>query len=173
MANDETARNATAPSRRPCASCPYRRHVPSGVWAAEEYDKLPAYDRPTQMQPAAVFLCHQGDGRICAGWAGTHDMAQSLAIRVAILTGDLTPETAEAVLAYAETRDRSVELFGTGQEAADHGKAEMIHPPREPVASSTASSPCATSKTCATVPGSRLTADARPSCGAHVLQKVP
>lgn len=128
MANDETARNATAPSRRPCASCPYRRQVPSGVWAAEEYDKLPAYDRPTQMQPAAVFLCHQGDGRICAGWAGTHDMAQSLAIRVAIVTGDLTPETAEAVLAYAETRDRAVELFGTGQEAADHGKAEMIHP---------------------------------------------
>lgn len=31
-----------------------------GVWAAEEYDRLLTYDRPTQLQPTAVFLCHQG-----------------------------------------------------------------------------------------------------------------
>jgi hypothetical protein len=28
------------PRRRPCSSCPYRRDVPSGLWSAEEYDKL-------------------------------------------------------------------------------------------------------------------------------------
>jgi hypothetical protein len=29
---------------RPCASCPYRKDVPSGIWAAHEYTKLLAYD---------------------------------------------------------------------------------------------------------------------------------
>lgn len=27
------------PRPRPCRSCPYRRDCPSGVWAAETYDR--------------------------------------------------------------------------------------------------------------------------------------
>jgi hypothetical protein len=48
--------------------------VPSGAWVAEEYAKLPAYDRPTGEQPAGLFLCHQQDGRACAGWVA-HGLA--------------------------------------------------------------------------------------------------
>lgn len=61
------------PSRCPCASCPYRRDVPSGVWAPEEYEKLRRYDAPTMEQPPQVFLCHQKNrdtaNRVGAGWA--------------------------------------------------------------------------------------------------------
>lgn len=46
------------PAPQPCASCPYRRDVPSGIWAAEEYAKLPAYDADTPFQPPHLFLCH-------------------------------------------------------------------------------------------------------------------
>lgn len=28
------------PRKTPCASCPYRKDVPSGVWEASEYEKL-------------------------------------------------------------------------------------------------------------------------------------
>lgn len=38
----------------PCHSCPYRRDVPSGVWATEEYDKLLPYDADTASQPSAT-----------------------------------------------------------------------------------------------------------------------
>jgi hypothetical protein len=38
---------SAAPTKYPCPSCPYRKDVPSGVWAPEEYDKLPAYDNDT------------------------------------------------------------------------------------------------------------------------------
>lgn len=106
-----------APAKNPCGSCPYRCDVPSGVWHPEEYAKLPAYDAETQQQPAGVFFCHQADGRVCAGWAGTHDMDHNLAVRLAPLNGTLSPEDVEAVVEYTT----SVPLFGSGAEAAAHG----------------------------------------------------
>lgn len=55
----------------PCSTCPYRKDVPSGVWAREEYDKLPQWDDP--MNFAGTFLCHQADRKaICRGWAEVH-----------------------------------------------------------------------------------------------------
>lgn len=60
------------PAPRPCESCPYRKDVPSGVWAEEEYRKLPDYDQETMKQPMGVFLCHQQNQRVCGGWAGVH-----------------------------------------------------------------------------------------------------
>lgn len=109
------------PASRPCGSCPYRRDVPSGIWHEDEYRKLPAYDRPTQEQPAAGFLCHQQDGRYCAGWAGCHDMTHSLAVR---FIGLADPATAEALLDYAT----DVPLFASGTEAAEHGRASIAAP---------------------------------------------
>ena len=48
------------PAKSPCGSCPYRQDVPSGVWAASEYEKLPAYDAPeTFMQPPGLFIREQ------------------------------------------------------------------------------------------------------------------
>lgn len=121
------------PAPVPCGSCPYRTDVPSGVWHSSEYAKLIRYDEPTAMQPLGVFLCHQVDGRICAGWAGCHDMDQSLGVRIATLEGRLTPEQVDTLCAYTTP----VPLFASGREAAAHGLADVENP--SPVARRTVS----------------------------------
>lgn len=112
------------PAPNPCGSCPYRQDVPSGVWDREEYDKLPEYDQETATQPVGVFLCHQQNGSICAGWCGVHDMNEALSIRLAVSMGKITPEDADTILDYTTP----VPLFGTGQEAAEHGLAALDRP---------------------------------------------
>lgn len=117
--------SARGPAPRPCPSCPYRLDVPSGVWSAEEYRKLEAYDRPTWDQPGALFLCHQTDAgdprrRVCAGWVGCHG-DELLALRLAAAAGRIDPEE---VLGYRT----SVALFDSGTSAAAHGQAEIEWP---------------------------------------------
>lgn len=117
------------PATRPCSSCPYRRDVPSGVWAAEEYDKLPRFDAETMFQPTGVFLCHQSDGdgtndRLCAGWVGCHGAEELLALRFAVISGRLSGDDYEAVVDYVSP----VPLFASGAEAAEHGRAEIETP---------------------------------------------
>ena len=112
------------PAPRPCGSCPYRRDIPSGVWEAEEYEKLPGYDLPTAEQPPSVFLCHQQDGRLCAGWVGCHDMDENLGLRFAAITGKLTEEEIDQVLDY----QTDVALFESGAAAHAHGIAEVEEP---------------------------------------------
>jgi hypothetical protein len=112
------------PAPRPCESCPYRRDVPSGLWHAEEYAKLPLYDRPTGEQPMGVFQCHQNDGgaeqaRVCAGWAGCHG-TELLALRIAVIEGRLPV----SVMTYSTT----VPLFPSGQAAAEHGMRDLECP---------------------------------------------
>lgn len=108
----------------PCGTCPYRKDVPSGIWSAEEYRKLPEYDKETGQQPFGVFLCHQQDGRVCAGWAAVHNMDHCLALRIAVPFGHMTTEVADAVREY-ETR---VPLFETGTAAAAHGLRGIKRP---------------------------------------------
>ena len=117
----------TGPLRplRPCGSCPYRRDVPSGVWDASEYRKLPGFDGPTMMQTPRVFMCHQANGHLCGGWAGCHDMSQNLGLRFMAL--HMTDEELDATLDF--TTD--VPLFASGREAADHGLAEVESPSEE------------------------------------------
>ncbi|MEZ0092514.1 DUF6283 family protein [Streptacidiphilus sp. EB129] len=119
------------PAPRPCESCPYRRDVPSGVWAHREYEKLRRYDAPTPEQPSALFQCHQADAdsevrRICAGWAGCHDSTQLLALRIGVLNGSIDEATYHTTVTYQSP----VPLFASGCEAADHGQA-AIDQPRE------------------------------------------
>src|SRR5262245_45609201 len=111
--NDMTEKLKAPPV--PCGSCPYRRDVPSGIWASHEYDKLTAYDRPTMEQPGGIFLCHQRDGCICGGWLATHAKTGPfalLALRLSQMKGDLH----SSVFTY--TTD--VPLFATGAEAREH-----------------------------------------------------
>ena len=112
-----------SPRKSPCPSCPYRIDVPSGLWHADEYDKLPRFDGDTIEQAKAgaygVFLCHQANGFLCAGWAGCHDMHQSLALRMATNDVDL-----DATVSYVSP----VPLFGSGAEAAAHGKRDIAAP---------------------------------------------
>lgn len=111
------------PAPRPCESCPYRRDVPSGVWEAAEYDKLPAYDSDTALQPTGLFLCHQQNGRVCAGWVGCHG-DDLLGLRLAAATGAMSRADLAAALDYRSP----VALFATGAKAAEHGKAEIRTP---------------------------------------------
>jgi hypothetical protein len=111
--------------KSPCASCPYRRSVPSGVWAEEEYDRLPKFDGEIIDQVMAgavnVFMCHQGEGDVCSGWlAHRGDPLDLLAVRVALVDDRLDP----TVLDYTT----EVPLFASGAEAAAHGKAEIQAP---------------------------------------------
>lgn len=115
---------SAAPAPRPCGSCPYRRDVPAGVWAPEEYEKLPPYDGETWEQPMAAFFCHQQDGRLCAGWVAVHDMQESMGLRMAAATGAIAPEDVEAALDY----ETDAPLFASGTEAALHGLAGVEHP---------------------------------------------
>jgi hypothetical protein len=110
------------PAKRPCGFCPYRRDAPSGIWSREEYEKLPEYDKPTAYQPPQVFMCHQNAGTLCAGWVGVHDTVECLGLRFVVSFGMI--EDVDAVYDY--TTD--VPLFGSGEEAARHGLAELEHP---------------------------------------------
>jgi hypothetical protein len=115
--------------KSPCASCPYRKNVPSGVWEAVEYGKLPGYDGETyEQENAKVFSCHQDDGTVCAGWLGHRDPADLLAVRIGISSGRLPREAVEY------TTD--VPLFETGDQAAEHGMREIEHPSEEAIAMS-------------------------------------
>lgn len=113
-----------APAKSPCGSCPYRQDVPSGVWAEEEYEKLPLYDADTADQPIAAFFCHQQDGRLCAGWVGCHDMVNNLSMRLAPALGLVTPEAVTTALDY----ESPVPLWTSGQEAYEHGTRDLDEP---------------------------------------------
>lgn len=108
------------PRKRPCASCPYRLGVPSGIWHPEEYAKLAEYDKPTAEQPAAAFSCHQGDSDLCSGWVAHNDPAELLGIRIGVMRGDIDPAT------FDYTTD--VPLFESGTAAAAHGMREVAEP---------------------------------------------
>lgn len=114
------------PRRTPCASCPYRRDVASGIWHPDEYAKLPRYDGEIPEQEAiAVFSCHQGTGDVCSGWLGHRDPTELLAVRIGIAGGGLDPSCADYQTA--------VPLFDSGAEAAAHGTREIDAPSPEAV----------------------------------------
>ncbi|MEU5306978.1 DUF6283 family protein [Streptomyces noursei] len=120
------------PAQRPCESCPYRRDVPAGIWAREEYAKLRRYDAETPDQPTGLFQCHQADAdsalrRVCAGWAGCHAGEELLALRLAVLGGRIDATTYRAVVEYVSP----VPLFASGSDAAAHGEADIDAPAEE------------------------------------------
>lgn len=108
-------------AKAPCKTCPYRRDVPSGVWAREEYEKLPTYDGEVfeQLEKGGLgrFDCHQRDGHMCAGWIATHGARNLLALRLA---RNIAPE----VFSYKSP----VPVFATGAEAAAHGMRDIKKP---------------------------------------------
>jgi Family of unknown function (DUF6283) len=113
------------PRPNPCPTCPYRRDVPSGIWAASEYDKLTTYDGEIYEQAiaggTAAFGCHQADGHLCSGWvAHRGDPAELLAIRLGLFNHSVDPATLDYTTA--------VPLFASGAEAAEHGKRDLTTP---------------------------------------------
>lgn len=112
-------------AKGPCESCPYRKDAPSGLWSAQEYDKLPLYDRETFYQPFAPFACHAAPDNYCYGWVAVHmnrgHPYELLALRLAACAAG------EKTLRIPLPQ---VELFGSGTEAAAHGKKKIANPPR-------------------------------------------
>ena len=106
----------------PCASCPYRVGVPSGVWAREEYEMLRTYDGTILEQACngatEVLGCHQADGQLCSGWVGYRDLHDLLAARLH------AAELDDSVPGYQSP----VPLFRSGAEAADHGEQDIENP---------------------------------------------
>jgi len=102
----------------PCEACPYRCDVASGVWATHEYEKLREYDAITPLQPFAAFACHASPNALCHGWAVVHNNRgreyELMALRLEGFEGPM-PEMV-------------VPLFASGNEAADHGEADMEDP---------------------------------------------
>jgi hypothetical protein len=104
---------------KPCPQCPYRKDVPSGVWAETEYAKLPPYDEPTFAQPMEGFACHSSPAQFCNGWAICHT---SRGNEFDLLALRLRP---------AAIPEPSVEMFGSGAEAAEHGMRDVASPSPE------------------------------------------
>lgn len=118
------------PAPRPCDTCPYRRDVPAGIWHPDEYAKLARYDLPAGWQPTGVFLCHQDNGKLCGGWVGCHDMANTMSLRVAAQLGMLNLDELEETLNYLTP----VALFTSGTEACVHGLSGVDDPSEEAIA---------------------------------------
>lgn len=106
----------------PCKSCPYRRDVPSGVWAASEYEKLPKYDGEMVEQlmngATGLFLCHQRNNALCGGWLACHGSQNLLAM--AIGSHLVEPETFDY--------QTDVPVFSSGAEACAHGLRNIEEP---------------------------------------------
>ena len=106
----------------PCSACPYRTDVPSGVWSATEYEKLRAYDRVTFEQPFEAFACHATPEHICSGWAVVHSTRggeyELLGLRILGIGAHEVPPT-------------KIELFASGNEAADWGEQDIEDPSEE------------------------------------------
>lgn len=107
----------------PCGTCPYRKDVPSGVWAEAEYSKLPQYDGDMTEQAmqggTALFMCHQKDGCLCGGWLKTHGVHNLIALRLR--------QVDPSVFDY----DPPTEVFASGAEAYLHGIAHIDDPQPE------------------------------------------
>lgn len=75
-----------------------------------------------------MFLCHQQNERLCAGWVGCHDMDNMLSVRLApfFVPGlDL-----DVLFAYQSP----VPLWASGSEAAEHGIRDIDNPSPEALA---------------------------------------
>lgn len=104
----------------PCQACPYRRDVPSGIWHPDEYAKLPPYDAPTALQPAATFHCHATPEALCHGWAVVHSER-----------GHAFELLAQRIWPFEVPIGGTTPLFGSGTEAALHGLADVDDPTGE------------------------------------------
>ena len=109
----------------PCSSCPYRKDVPSGIWAEHEYEKLRRFDEGNQFIPElATFLCHQtgatGVETLCRGWLTVHREAP--ACRLLAMSGRISWDELY--------REPVVELYASGNEAADAGQKAIRRPGR-------------------------------------------
>ena len=99
--------------------------MPSGIWSQDEYDKLPDYDGEIVDQllkgALAMFMCHQRDGHLCAGWVAAHDAKHLLAFRMA-------PMRKEKIDPAIWDYKTDVPVFSSGAKARTHGMKDIDEP---------------------------------------------
>lgn len=115
-------------SEAPCTTCPYRRDVPSGIWSADEYAKLPPYDRPTMEQPPTLFMCHQNSDGLCTGWLQSYANREH---RYDLLALRLSYRQFSREVSRVALMEPLVKLFRTGAAAANHGMKAIRRPGRK------------------------------------------
>lgn len=104
----------------PCNTCPYRKDTPPGIWAREEYDKLPRWDDP--MSFAGTFICHNDPDSVCRGWLEVH--YDNMNVRMQCFHIKWTE---------ANKKPCDVELYASGAEARRAGIKGIKKPSREAV----------------------------------------
>lgn len=112
--------------KNPCPACPYVQSTASGIWAREEYEKLPKYDPGQFIPDMSVFQCHHTSEKkslICQGWLDCHGADELIGIRLAHIQGripdDFDYEPSEAV------------VYASGQEAMEFGVRDIENPSDE------------------------------------------
>lgn len=118
-------RNPLPVAPEPCGSCPYRRDVPPGIWAAEEYHKLTRFAgeaTPERLPALGTFLCHQthplGRETLCRGWLTVE--RESLAVRLGCIEGRIDPRQVDAPVTAL--------LYDSGAQAAAMGLRGVRRP---------------------------------------------
>lgn len=112
----------------PCATCPYRRDVPSGIWAREEYLKLVRYDAETFQQPAELFMCHQKNNSLCTGWVQSHaNRPHAFDLLALRLSRNLDRQQVSKVALMEPV----VKLFKSGSAAMRHGLRDLLKPAKK------------------------------------------
>lgn len=109
----------------PCATCPYARSTPAGVWDPSEYEKLRRYDADPCLLPP--FTCHETallpveQKAVCKGWLVVH--RESVAIRLACAR--------EQLRAADIPEEHDPRLYSSGAEAADAGLRGVPKPSKK------------------------------------------
>ena len=127
---EEASKYATR--RKPCASCPYLKSTPSGVWAAEEYTRLCKYDGDMGSQLMeggnGLFMCHQNNGEettpcMCRGWTDTHGAENLVAICLSLSSGGGGSKFPDDLWEHS-----GADVYASGQEACDAGMRDIEQP---------------------------------------------
>ena len=89
--------NHRGAASRPCATCPYSRSAPLGLWDASEFEQLVEMDRDELH--GAIFGCHKKDGSLCRGWLADQKRRgePSIQLRLKLARDPSAVDTFEAV----------------------------------------------------------------------------
>lgn len=105
-------------TKKPCASCPYRKDAPLGFWDKSHFDKLSADD--ADPLNGAIYQCHGTRKRpegtdVCAGWLLDQKRRNipSIQLRLALFRSKQACDLLEAV------DPGELELYGSIDEMVD------------------------------------------------------
>lgn len=105
----------------PCATCPFRKDTPPGIWSAEEYKRLSAWDGGgIEGMNRSVFLCHSASTPerqfACRGWMEV--CHQNIGVRLSMLRIKFNPSPTKVPLYKSGMAARRAGLRGVKRPGA-------------------------------------------------------